>query len=233
MNKSIKEKIEDISELSIQAGAPLAGNLIANALVGQVIPGAATFVLGWKQKRTERMMSQAIDELKNQIMEINNSLKEMKESQIFFVSEKLFPIVLDNIENESEEDKIKYIINGFISSINNDITELDLILSYYDIINELRMIDIRILIDLYEENKKTVRGYMEEMDRTIKTEYEAVEAYIVKKLESLGLISVRKTVSDLGGVVEKPRKSALNISKLGIYFVEYFKMYKKKDDNNE
>jgi hypothetical protein len=225
MNNKLKETIQDISELAIQTGAPLAGSLISNALAGQIIPGAATFILDLKQKRTERMLLTAIDELKKQIVDINNSLKEMKDTQIEFIEETIFPIALDFIEKESQEEKIKYIVNGAINSIKNNITDTDLILSYYDILNELRMIDIRILINLYGESKKMNRLYMEDADRTIKTEYEAAETYIIKKLESLSLISVKKTHEELAGRVVKPKKSATDISRLGIYFVEFFSMY--------
>ena len=233
MNKNLIEKLKDFGDIALEVGAPIIGEVVNDAIVGQIAPGAATAFLSYKQKRTEKMLIKALEELQVQISEINSKLAEMSIEQGILIKEHIFPIVLDNIENESEEEKIKYIINGFISSINNNITDLDLVLSYYDIFNKLRMIDIRILIELYEENKKTVRGYMEEMDRTIKTEYEAAEAYIVKKLESMSLISVKKTWGDLDGRLEKPRKSALNISKLGIYFVEYFKMCIEKDGSNE
>ena len=114
-----------------------------------------------------------------------------------------------------------------------DITDEDLILNYYDILSKLRIKDINILIDLYQESKKMIRSYLEETDRTIKNEYEAVETHIIKKMESMGLISVRKTLEDLEGRITKPKKSATDISKLGIYLIEFFKMYKKEDDNHE
>jgi len=233
MNKTLKEKLNDFTEISLEIGAPIVGNMVTDTIIGQIVPGAATAFLSYRQKRTEKMLIRAIDELKIQISEINSKLIGMSEKQIILIKESIFPIVLDNIEKESEEEKIKYIVNGFKHSINYDITDFDLILSYYDILNDLRMIDIRILIDLYEESKKMVRSYMEETDRTIKTEYEAVETYAIKKMESLGLISVKKTFEDLEGRVTKPKKSATKISKLGIYFVKFFEMYKEKDDNNE
>lgn len=228
MNDKLKEKIQDISELAIETGAPLAGNLISNALVGQVIPGAATFVLGWKQKRTEKMLSKAIDELKTQIVDINNSLKELKDNQIEFFKETIFPIALDFIEKESQEEKIKYIVNGITISIKNNITDIDLILNYYDMLNELRMIDIRILIDAYKESTKTDVDYEEIVYSRIKTEYEAAETYIIKKLESLSLISVDKTYAELEGRIVRPKKSSIHISKIGKYFVEFFSMYKEE-----
>ena len=74
-----------------------------------------------------------------------------------------------------------------------------------------------------------IRSYMEETDRSIKNEYEAVETHIIRKMESMGLISVRKTMEDLEGKITKPKKSATDISKLGIYIIKFFKMCKKEE----
>lgn len=233
MNNKLKEKLQDISEITIETGAPVLGDMLSNALIGQAIPGAATAVLSYKQKKTERMLIKTIDELKGQINEINSKLKCMKKEELIFVQETLIPIVLDNIEKELQEEKIKYITNGISTSISTGITDIDLILSYYDILNKLRIIDINILINLYEESKKISTDCAEDMDMQIRNEYEATEMYIVKKLEYMGVISVRKTFDELEGSVIKPRKSAINISELGIYIIEFFKINKEKDEDNE
>ncbi len=233
MNNNLKEKLQDISEITIETGAPVLGDMLSNALIGQAIPGVTTAVLSYKQKKTERMLSKAIDELKVQINEINSKLKCMKKEEIMFVQESLIPIALENIEKELQEEKIKYIINGISTSISDRITDIDLMLSYYDILDKLRIIDIKILIDLYEESKKMVRTYLEDTDRSIKNEYEAAEMYIAKKLENMGLISIKKTMDEFNRWVTKPRKSAMHISKLGCYIIEFFKMNKEKDEDNE
>lgn len=150
-----------------------------------------------------------------------------------FIEEEILPIVLNNIENETQEEKIKYIINGLATSIKEDIAEEDLIISYYDILNKLRKVDINMLIDLYKQSKQMCSIFEDETDDTINNEYEAAEVYIVRKLESLTLISVEKTFNDLQGKMTKPKKSSISISKLGKCFVEFFNMYVEKDDCDE
>lgn len=233
MKDELREKLQDMSKASMEAGIPIMGNIITDAVIVQAVPGVATAVISYKQKRTERMLIKAIDELKKQMIAINEKVNNMDKEQITFIKEKVLPIVFDFVIEESQEEKIKYIINGAINLIEIDITDEDLILNYYDILSKLRIKDINILIDLYQESKKMIRSYLEETDRTIKNEYEAVETHIIKKMESIGLISVRKTLEDLEGRITKPKKSATDISKLGIYLIEFFKMYKKEDDNHE
>lgn len=227
MNKEIKEKIQDFSEVAVQAGAPMVGELIINSLAGQIIPGAATFVLGWKQKKTERMLLKAIDELQQQIQTINNSLKNLESHQINFIQEIIFPIALNCVENESQEEKIKYIVNGVLTSIENNIKDEDLILSYYDILSKLRIIDIKILMKAYKNYKEDIKYVDKKSDIIINNEYEAIETYTIRKIESLGLISRPKTFAEMDGEFVKISIHEISISKLGIYLVEFFRIFKE------
>lgn len=130
MKDELREKLQDMSKASMEAGIPIMGNIITDAVIGQAVPGVATAVISYKQKRTERMLIKAIDELKKQMIAINEKVNNMDKEQITFIKE-------------------------------------------------------------------------------------------------------RKTLEDLEGRITKPKKSATDISKLGIYLIEFFKMYKKEDDNHE
>ena len=136
MKDELREKLQDMSKASMEAGIPIMGNIITDAVIGQAVPGVATAVISYKQKRTERMLIKAIDELKKQMIAINEKVNNMDKEQITFIKEKVLPIVFDFVIEESQEEKIKYIINGAINLIEIDITDEDLILNYYDILSK-------------------------------------------------------------------------------------------------
>lgn len=60
-----------------------------------------------------------------------------------FFTMKLTPIVFEKIINEHEDDKIDFILNGFENCVKNEITDLDKILFYFDIISDLRLLELR------------------------------------------------------------------------------------------
>lgn len=168
------------------------------------------------------MMLKAVEELKNNMIEIENGMEQMSQDQKDFVKYFAIPVVFENIQNEIQYDKITFIVNGLKTIISDKITDDDLILSYYDILNKLRMIDIRILINLYKESKKMVRGYMVDRSDTTISEYDAVEIYIAKKLEGMYLVNIQKTINELQGISSKITPDRINISVLGTRLIEFF-----------
>ena len=110
MKDELREKLQDMSKASMEAGIPIMGNIITDAVIGQAVPGVATAVISYKQKRTERMLIKAIDELKKQMIAINEKVNNMDKEQITFIKEKVLPIVFDFVIEESQEEKIKLMV---------------------------------------------------------------------------------------------------------------------------
>lgn len=63
-----------------------------------------------------------------------------------FFTMKLTPIVFEKMINEHEDDKIDYILNGYENCVKNEITDLDKILFYFDILSDLRLLELKRLI---------------------------------------------------------------------------------------
>ncbi|WP_128993150.1 hypothetical protein [Clostridium tetani] len=228
MDNKVKEKLKENIDIAINGGATLIGSMLSDALIGQVAPCIATTVLNYKQKRTEKMLLTAIEQLREHIDKIELKLKEMSETEVDFIRNKAIPIVFENIERESQEEKIKFIINGIRNIINNKITDEDLILTYYDILNRLRIIDIKILINIYKESKKMVAVYEIDKSNGPMDLYEAVETHLIRKLENLCLVTVTKTFGDIGGNFSKITPDRVKTSVLGANVIEFFNMHTYK-----
>lgn len=224
MDEKIKESIKETLDIAIDGGSTLLGGILSDALVGQVVPGIATTFLSYKQKRTEKMLCNAIDQIKEDISKIKDKLSQMSKEEKNFITDKVIPIALESISKELQEEKVKFIVNGIKNVINNKITDEDIIIAYYDILNDLRMVDIKILINLYNESKKEIKICDVEKNIDITNLYEAVETHIVRKLENFCLITVKKTWGNLEGRMSKPTPDKLAISKLGTEFIEFFYM---------
>ncbi|XOJ01563.1 hypothetical protein ACMX2M_07470 [Paenibacillus polymyxa] len=71
-----------------------------------------------------------------------------------FIRDKAFPIVLDELLAEHEEEKIDLVVNGLEYTYNEEITEVSKILVYFDVLRELRIQELKKLITYSDHYKK-------------------------------------------------------------------------------
>lgn len=217
----VKEVIKDVSEISIQTASSIIGGMVSEVLISQVLPGATTIIFTAKQKKTERMFKEAIKQINERIDEIDEKLEKLSQRELNFVEDNVVLVMLCQIEKELEEEKIKYFVNGMISAIEKPLTEEDIIIGFHDILSQLRMLDIRILVDAYKRTESS-KAKEEKRGCDIENEYEALELYATRKLESLGLVTIHKTFNDLQGKEMVMTKDRLFISTLGKRIIEFF-----------
>ena len=226
MNEKIKEKIKDNFDTALEGGVTLLGGLLSEALIGQIAPGVVTTYLSYKQKRSEKMILRAIEEINNQMDVFEANLQKLSGDQLKFIKETALPFILDNIIDEEQEEKIVFIINAFGNIIDYKITDEDMVLTYFDILKNLRMMDIRILIGINQsksastsEESKLSEEELQKVDIS-----DAVKNHILRKLKHYNLIYIAETLIDLGGDESIIKDDRLDISVLGKGFLDFFRM---------
>lgn len=167
------------------------------------VEGTATLapVLGkYYHQYQHRKIDRAFKEMGPKLAKIASKIENSEETELF--KEEIFPVIVSKILNESQEEKIKIIIDGFEHLVEKNITDLDTIFHYYDVLEELRLADIVFLIKNYKPidhlkatlNIKLVDPYrLSQSERREFQERRAerrdVERYLVNKLERLGLVT--------------------------------------------
>lgn len=194
---------------------------IKNIIASEAIPGIS-FIAGgiynYKSIRAQRNISKFKEELsKMEDMEIKN------EREIEYIKNMLIPIVLDNVENETQTEKIKLIVNGVESTVaDKNLMFEDITFIYYDILKELRILDIKLLLKIYKNgngNKISKDG------KFIETDEEAFDKYIVNKLKDKTLITVPTLVGELAGEgLSAININDIKITKLGINLIKFFRV---------
>ena len=114
--------------------------------------------------------------------------------------DKYFGLVSNYVLDEVQEEKIKYITNGFINLSQVSHIKEDFVLTYYDTLKDLRIIDIDILKLYYEsynpftESGKTLNDIFKEYN----IDYDQYDA-IREKLARLGVLTTKreKKIDDL------------------------------------
>ena len=136
---------EDIIPIFIEKA--LSGTVLeaATGLLGAAAPRIGMFVLSYQNKRAIRNVERLLNELSEKNDEINKKIKNLEKSKKQDLIYHYFPIITDYALKSKQEDKIKYMVNGYKNFPDQgDFTE-DFVLLYYDVLDTLNLLDLRIL----------------------------------------------------------------------------------------
>src|SRR5699024_3133447 len=177
------------AEIAKKSITSAAGDFAADA-VSSIIPGLSGAVQNFKRIRFERNMKKVTEELHSKLNEVHSNLESKTLEQREQIDE-LFQYVLDAAMDEQHEEKIKYMVNGFVSITAHDSMSDAFVLIYYAVIKELRIIDSsvlrRISSSLYFFDRESRGSFQDVMERLGIT-YEQYEA-VRRNLLRIGLLT--------------------------------------------
>ncbi|MFJ2043913.1 hypothetical protein ACIOBL_09930 [Paenibacillus taichungensis] len=185
-----------IKFLGIEVGSTIHG-LIDSSL--DTLPYIGKIHGAYKMARLQKRVNQLetrISTLSITMYENDNKLLNQ------FIREKAFPIVLDELLSEHEEEKIDLVINGLEYTYKEELTEVSKILVYFDVLRELRVQELEKLITYSDHYKnhwmipelKVSLPHPEDKEGMKKlNENISYKAYIDNHLSTLGLTFKKET----------------------------------------
>lgn len=238
-----KKKMQDVVDVSAEGTTSIVGGIV-EGLFGQFVPGLTTIYFSLKQKRFEKNMKRFQEEVKAREAEIKEKLEEKISKEEF---EKIVEIILDYVGIESQEDKIKFIVNGLVNLAGHEEAKEDFVLLFYDTLRDMRLVDIAVLRFYYDldtsldqGNRKSFLNLIEELGIT-EQQYDAIK----EKLSRMGLLQTKRdkemdrlyqNVMEIESYLEKlskgkkarlstkklPKVNSYSITKFGRDFVRFF-----------
>ncbi len=162
MKNENNEKMEDLSKALIEDGftsliesetlrqiiidstsAIISGSAapILGAILGAAAPRVNGVFLSYKQHRFERNitgmvknLSEKVDNLESNYSKLDDNVKELYQTQGV-------EMLLDNIIDERQEEKVKLNVNGFVSLMTNEANE-NIMQYFFDTLADLTILDI-------------------------------------------------------------------------------------------
>lgn len=120
----------------------------AGALIGALISGAAPRVhgvyLSYRQNRFERNMTRMVAELLRNVEDLKIAYAALSDEIKDLYSSTGIEMLLDNIVDEQQPEKIKWNVNGFVGMMSNDSNE-NMLKMFFDTLDELTVLDIETL----------------------------------------------------------------------------------------
>lgn len=261
MNDRIKDLIDsakgEIGNILLEEAAPViveeaAKEALKGAVLevvsqgaGLVIPGVGNMMLSYKQKRMERNIEKFLKKIVLRQDELNKKLESLEQEQLKSFANDCFGLVADYVPNVRQEEKIDYIVNGFVNLAGTQDVGLDKVMIFYDALDQLSMLEIRTL-KMYYMNRYIGRDYEDSIVQ-IMEDYKMDNSQmrmIKEKLERLGLLEnrnedrIQENVQNMTNYLEdiskgkknpklKKMKRILNIdsyriTSFGNRFIEFF-----------
>ena len=165
---------------------------LAGEIVGAICPRINNIRLGYKQNRLERNINRALyhfstrqEELEERLLKLESN--EKTKQYLATLSEML----LDQIVDEIQEQKVDYNVNGYINLIKTNANE-DMALMFFKTLSQLNDLDLRVLRLYSLTTEETAHDTVSELEIS----YERLK-YIKEKLERFGLLqSKNEEISD-------------------------------------
>jgi hypothetical protein len=177
----IRDRAKDIFSTSIEPATDVLASIFLDGVVGSVVPGGVNAMLAYRQRKFERNMILFMELSKARGQEFNEKLNRLSDSQIARIKETYFGIVSDYAGRTVQEEKINYIVNGFVSIAELDNPKEDIVLMYFDMLDQLTLLDIKVLVSYTKEVTH------ESVQEKFGVEIEQLRM-VKEKLKRLGLI---------------------------------------------
>ncbi|MDA2110294.1 hypothetical protein PDN20_14735 [Bacillus cereus] len=200
-------------------------------LVFDNIGSVAPYISGAITSHRINRLKKRLEEHQERLMVIESKLQRKDATFNEFLKQKAFPIILEDIMNDAQDEKVKFLFNGFENIIDQEIKDENRIIAYCDILRELRLDDIKKLLTFTGEYRYNITGKLNNLlsvsasQEEIKKHYEnqAYKKYIQNRLERMGLLGI---VASPGKnnmeSIQNIAKSEIGISTFGRHLIEFF-----------
>ncbi|PFN60551.1 hypothetical protein [Bacillus thuringiensis] len=174
------------------------------------IGSVAPYISGAITSHRINRLKKRLEEHQERIIAIEDKIQRLDKAFNEFLKQKAFPIILEDIMNDAQDEKVEFLFNGFENIIDQEIKDENRIIAYCDVLRELRVDDIKKLLTYTGEYRYNVTGKLNNFlsvsasQEEIKKHYEnqAYKKYIQNRLERMGLL----------GIVASPEKDNMESS---------------------
>lgn len=209
-NNRVKNATKDALEASIPLALEMATDVFFGTIASGIISAKNTYKLEKFQENIDLMLNEIRTNLERLELKVEDVCSDRLEDII---------LLLEVLEAEIDEEKVRLFVNGFIYEVEEEKVESLLKISYYNALKELRINEIKYMFDVYVNKNYKIYfkdGYNEGGE--IIDESEPYHLYIRSKIINLGILFKERTSWD--GVTD----ADFEITKFGRGLIEYFRI---------
>lgn len=195
------DKLKEITEPAVGPVMDMVSGLVLEGTAGAIVPGVGNLILSYKQQRTEKNLEIFISQIVARQDEFNEKLNKLDLEKLQAITKHYFGIITDYVLDVRQQEKINFIVNGYINLTNVSELNDDVVIMYYDTLDQLTLLDIAVL------KSHHVKYFGEENNiKFLERLIPGQERLINEKLLRLGLFSS-----------QREKKMESNVQNMAIY----------------
>lgn len=179
VKKTVKGTIENAS-LEIVSTAGL-------DMLGSMLPGIGKAILAYRTERKIQNLKITVEEIAKQAVIINENLLGKSEENKRKIDQ-ILELLFEKASTTNQDEKITYMVNGFVQITKSENINLDIAYLYYDTLDRLTLLDIAVLKLSYDVSMsyKNTETYVDVLEKfnIDRTQYQAIRS----NLERIGLL---------------------------------------------
>lgn len=153
INMLIDSAKGEIGKILLEEATPVVvGEMLAGTALealteaaGVAIPGVGNMMLSYKQKKMEYNFELYVSKIVEKQDDINKRLEKLEDQKRIAIQHKYFGLIADYASQAKQEEKIDFIVNGFVNIAGDVIDQEDTVLMYYDTLDQLTLLELRVL----------------------------------------------------------------------------------------
>lgn len=167
------------------------------------IPAIGSAVNSYRTNKKIANLNAMLDVLKDRVDEIHN-LFEKQSIENKRVLDDVFNMVVEKIGTTYQEEKIQYMINGYVELLSVENPSFDTAYLYFDTLDRLTILDIAVLKVSYGLEGKTYPDILEEFDIDV-NQYRAIREnlYRMGLLEAISDSTVESDLKQMSGAIDE------------------------------
>ncbi len=207
----IVDKLKEITEPAVGPVMDMVADLALEGVAGVVVPGVGNLILSYKQQRTEKNLEMFVSQIVARQDEFNARLNALDPEKLQKITKHYFGVVTDYVLDVRQQEKINFIVNGYINMTSMDNLNDDVVITYYDTLDQLTLLDIAVLKShyiTYFQDENNIQ-FMEQL-------IPGQRRLIHEKLLRLGLVSSKheekmdKNIQNMGTYLQDLQKGKKN-----------------------
>lgn len=226
------DKLKEITEPAVGPVMDIVSGLVLEGAAWAIVPGVGNLILSYKQQRTEKNLEMFISQIVARQDEFNERLNKLDPEKLQAITKHYFEIVTDYVLDVRQQEKINFIVNGYINLTNVSELNDDVVIMYYDTLDQLTLLDIAVL------KSHHVKYFSEENNvKFLERLVPGQERLINEKLLRLGLFSsqrekkmesnVQNMAAYLQNVQKGKKNPKLKCDRIGVFDSYRFTNYGK------
>lgn len=186
VSDSGKEALTEIIKNTIKDGSLEIASTIGLDMLASMLPAVGGAISTYRTEQKIRNIRIALEKLseKSDLIE-QNLLEKDEESKIKI--DKIFELLFDKVSSTSQEEKIEYMVSGFVHVTKAENVNFDIAYLYYDTLERLTLLDIATLKLSYQT------GYYSDTD--VKTYNDILEEF---NIEYSQYVAIRENLLRMG-----------------------------------